>query len=124
MAIISAQVLAMIKNAAVTTMTDSCTIERAITTLDSYGAPSQTWETSAAGVPCRLIQPGQGNTAQTGTGGDREDIKRSYKLIVGVGVTIEIDYRVTVGSVVYDVIKIETSLTEEAFHSVLMARRA
>ena len=123
MAIISDAMLAMVKSEMARSLVDRCRIERALTTLDENGGSVETWEIVADNEPCRVIQMGSSDSSQALATGERETLRRAYKLIVSVSVAVSVDYRVTIGADVYDIIRIEDALSDEVFHSVLMSRR-
>lgn len=120
---VSAAVLAMIRAKAATYLTDTCTVESATNTIDDYGAPVQTWSTVASGAACRIVLAGNRYATEVREAGAAETLRQQYKLSIGRNVPLAADHRVTCGGVVYDVVQVETALTDEVWHSAILVRR-
>lgn len=119
---VAGQTLAYIKRVVGQFLTDTCTIEREALATGQYGEPTHHWELVASGVPCRLLMIKR-DLSGVQVAGEQETMQDQYSLIVGDGVTLEADYRVTVGGETYDVVRLETALTDEAYHKAIVARR-
>ncbi len=119
----SPQVLAYIRRVTGETMTDTCTIEEASHTPDSMGGTSISWTEVATDAPCRIIQAGDQNRSQAMMAAEQETIRHLYKLIVAYDGELGVDMRVTCGGIVYDVVQVETALTDKAFRSAIIVRR-
>ena len=120
---LSSQVLAMIRNTTALFLSESCTIEREGDAIGVYGDRSSAWVVTASDVDCRLIQIGQRTGSAVSEAAAAETMQDEYQLIVARSVSLDVDYRVTVGGVVYYVVRLEDSLTDEAFHSAIVQRR-
>src|SRR5690242_7804430 len=120
---ISSQLTAYIRRIAGTFLTDTCLIERESETTGEYGEPVHAWEVTATGVTCRLIKAGQFNTPGGETPGAQETLQDLYRLVVAQTVTLDVDYRVTVNDAVYQVVRLESELTDEGFHAALVSRQ-
>lgn len=55
--------------------------------------------------------------------GAAESLKYEYRLIVAQDVALAVDMRVTIAALVYNVVRIEDALTDEAYHSAVLQRR-
>lgn len=115
--------LAHMRATAAKLFTDTCTIERETTTRDRYGGTINEWEVLSTGTACRLIQAGQFNTAANALVGGQETLPDTYKLVVSKSITLDVNYRVTVNSQVFYVVRLETDLTNEGFHAALVSRQ-
>lgn len=118
-----AQVIAAVRRISATWLTDVCTIERETNTTGEYGEPIHQWEVMAVDEPCRVILLGQRYGSGIAEAGSAETMKREYRLVLGRSVELAVDMRVTVDAVVYDITRIETQLTDEAFQQVIMQGR-
>lgn len=119
----SSQVVAMMQRVAGTFMTDTCLIEREVSTTGEYGEPVHAWEVTASDVPCRLIMLGQRYGGGVAEAGAAETMKREYRLEVATTVSLAVDMRVTIDEVVYDITRIETQLTNEVFQQCVIQGR-
>jgi len=123
MPIISSQVLAMIRRVTETSFSDTCLIERESNAVGTYGEPTHQWEVTAADKPCRLISVGARRGSGIAEAGAAESLEYEYRLIVAQDVTLAVDMRVTIAALVYNVVRIEDALTDEAYHSAILQRR-
>lgn len=119
---VQSQTLARIRRVVGQFLTDTCTIEREALTTGEYGQPTHSWELVASAVPCRLLMIKRDGSGVV-TAADQETMQEQYSLIVANTVTLDANYRVTVGGIEYDVVRLETSLTDEAYHKAIVARR-
>jgi hypothetical protein len=90
-------VLAQMRAAAESLMTDTCTIEQLSDAVDRAGAPLNTWEVVATGVRCRLITVG----AQRGElllAGDQPQLGQEYRVVLPAGTAIDVQHRITLDS--------------------------
>lgn len=90
-------------------LTQSCTIEAEVLGVDIYGAPVHQWAVVASGVKCRVIKMGRGDTREVGS---QEALVEKYRLICPAGTALGIDQRVTVGGAVYQVVSVQSALTD------------
>lgn len=120
---VPAQTLAMIRRVTKAMLTDVCQIDVEVITRGEFGEDVITLSNVASYEPCRLITVGQRfGTAQQQAGG-QETLRTEYRLIVGRQVALAVNQRVTVAGETYDVVRIETELTDEAFHSAILYGR-
>lgn len=121
---VSAQLLAYMRRTAASFMTDTCTIERVTGGLTEIGTPNTGLTVVATNVPCRVIMNGSGsNSSESGLSGMAESLTETYKIELATTQTVDIDYKITVSGVTYDVIRIETALTDDVFVQVTAIRR-
>ncbi len=120
---VQAQTLAMIRRVTGGFLTQTCTIERESATTGAYGEPTHDREIVALDAPCRLIQIGLRTGSAEGDAGGAETLTVEYRLIVGRDVALAADMQVTVESLVYQVVRMETALTDESFHAATLYRR-
>lgn len=120
---VNARMLAQIRKSAETFLTDTCTIRREVTTPDAYGGVQRVQELVAADVRCRIITVNRQSASSTTITSDRETLRDEYRLSVLRTVPLGTDYMVTVEGVDYDVVRIETRLTDEVFHHAILHRR-
>lgn len=106
-------------------LTSTCTIEREEETpIDAYGDRSHEWVTVAEDVACRVIMAGIRTGGAIVERASQEQMRDEVRLIVSRNTALDVDYRVTLADgTVYDVVRIETLLTDEAFHSAILNRR-
>jgi hypothetical protein len=104
-------------------LTETCTIEREAVVTGVFGEPVHAWEVVGTNVACRLIRAGQFYTSASAVSGTQETLPAAYKLIVANTIALDVDYRVTISGLVYAVLRLETELTDEGFHTALVGRR-
>ena len=115
-----------LRGAAAQYLSDRCTIEREDHSEDEYGGQTIAWVTAALDVPCRLIKRGQSTTdAQIAAG--RDTINDGYKLALLAGSPgasiIGADMRVTINGIVYQVMSVESALTDGVFVMLIIERK-
>lgn len=90
-------VLAQMRAAAESLMTDTCTIEQLSDAVDRAGAPLNTWETVAPNVRCRLITAGllRGNLRVVG---EQPQLGQEYRVVLPAGTAIDVQHRITLDS--------------------------
>lgn len=122
---VSQRVLNALKVATAKFLTETCTIEQLANARDRYGnkIPNQ-WETVASGVACRVITTGgQGiNRTSSMDVGSQEAMVETYRLIVPAGTSLDVDYRVTVNSVIYQVVSVLVARTDETDRQAILTR--
>lgn len=123
MQLVNATLRAQIKGMTDAQLTDTCVIEQETETRGSMGEPIIVWELVAANVPCRVIKPGQANTNAGDIVANQETLQDLYRLIVPNTVALGVDQRVTTDGFVYNIVRIETALTDDVFHMALITRR-
>lgn len=125
---VPSQVTAMMARVASGFLTETCTIEQEDPTRGQFGEPTHDWAVVAAGVACRLISNPQRGSA-SGEAAGAETLLHEYRLIVPLATTLEADMRVTVNDAnalsrdVFNVVRVEVSLTDRAFRSAVLYRR-
>lgn len=92
--------------------TETATIEKQELSTDEYGASAHTWVTVASSVTCRVYTAGDMNRGMQGLIGEQEAISDVVKISFASGTTLEADYRVTVGSRIYQVVRVEDDRTQ------------
>jgi hypothetical protein len=119
----SKQFDAMMRRTVKQYLTDVCTIEQEVQTVDRFNAPIHEWELVAENEPCRVISLGQRYGSGVAEVAAAETMKREYRLIIGRELALGTDMRVTVDGVQYGITRIETQLTDGAFQGVIMQGR-
>lgn len=120
---VSPQVVAMYRREVANFLTQRAQLQRETTARGEYGEPLHVWEIVAQSVPCRLIRLGRRNESGIEEAGGAETMRSEYRLIVPSGTPLTADMRVTVDGLTYGVVRIETQLTDEAFHAAIVNRR-
>lgn len=118
-------VLAQMRAAAESLMTDTCTLEARSASAGEYGEPTEEFVVVDASVPCRVITMDNRFFAQQQnpeTAG-REHIMDAYRLIVPAGTALDVDYRVTLSNGdVYHVVDLITERTDETDSQAIIVR--
>lgn len=104
-------------------LTQRCKIEAETETRGDMGEPLHVWAMVADDVPCRVIQAGQFNAAAVQVVGSQETLPEMYRLALPPETPLDVDQRVTVDGVTYNVVRMETALTDEVFRHALIVRR-
>ena len=117
------QVSASIRRITATFLTDTCLLEQETNTRGEYGEPTHDWSITAEDVPCRLILVGQRYGSGIAEAAARETMKHEYRLIVARTVKLSTNMRATINGEVFNITRIETALTDEAFHAAVLQRR-
>lgn len=103
---------------------DRCTIEVETSAVGEMGEPLEGWDVVADDIPCRVIKAGWSNADMTEIIGSQETMAEMYKAALPVGTPIGIDQRLTVGGATYDVVHVETALTDAVMvHAWIIRRR-
>ena len=90
---------AVMRAAAESLMTDTCTIEVASDAVGEYGEVlSDHYTTVASSVACRVITIGNRFKEKTMRVGERETIEDVYRLVTPYGTALAVDQRVTLYS--------------------------
>lgn len=116
-------ILARIRDSAAAWLTDRCKIEREVISTGQYGDVSATWATVADDVPCRMITARRSDLNADGITAGQETLEESYRLAVAHNIALDVDQRVTVGGVIYHVVRIEAALSDKVFTQVILARK-
>ena len=114
--------LSGIRNSSRRWLKDLCTIERDIDTLDELGSPVSGREIVAENVPCRLIKNGSTSNSAAQIIGSAETLRETYKIAIPSSYDLDIDYHITVNGITYDVVTLETALTDEVFTQAIVTR--
>lgn len=119
-------VLAKLRNQAVNRfLTETCVIERSTQSTDALMDQVDHWSVIEFAAKCRMI------TVGAGMGGDnlemigeRDAMLDEYRLALAVGTDILADDRVHCQGKAYEVVNLETDLTDRFFiHAILRLRR-
>lgn len=117
---LSSAALAALRAAGAQFLVERCTLERETKTVDQYGGITSQWESVAVDVPCRLIKGGMPITQMAG---GQETIPEVYKIALAAGQTVGVDYRLSIGANVFNVISVETALSNAVWTVVRGQRR-
>jgi hypothetical protein len=104
-------------------LTDCCTIRADALTPNAYGGTERSAQVVAENVRCRVITTGQKSGASSALVAGQETLAQEYKLAVGPEVALAVDQSVEVGGETYQIVRLETALTERFFRSAIMVRR-
>lgn len=116
-------ILARIRASAAAWLTDRCKIEREVVSTGDYGDVSATWTTVADDVPCRVIMARRSDLNADGITAGQETLEENYRLAVAHTIALDVNQRVTVGGVIYSVVRIETALSDKIFTQAVLARK-
>jgi hypothetical protein len=100
-----------------------CTIKRENRGQGAMGEALGGDENVAENVRCRMIKAGQFNDEAAMLAGNKDALQDMYRLSVPYGTDLKTNYRVTLNDLTYDVVRLETELTDEVFHHAIVARR-
>ena len=114
--------LLSIRNSSRRWLKDTCTIERDTETLDELGSPIPGREIVAENVPCRMITSGRRGDSAAEIIGSAESLKEIYKIAIPSSVDLDINYFVTVKTITYSVVRLETALSDEVFTQAIITR--
>lgn len=115
--------LSSIRGSAYRWLKDLCTIERDVETLDELGSPVSGRVIVAENVPCRLIKNGSTSSSAAQIIGSAETLRETYKIAIPANyVDLDVDYHITVNGITYDVVTLETALTDEVFTQAIITR--
>lgn len=120
---VSQRVINILKVATARFLTETCDIEKLANARDKYGnkVPNQ-WETVSSDVACRIITAGTRNQSSSMDVGSQEALVETYRLIVPAGTALDVDYRVTCNGIVYQVVNVLTSRTDETDRQAILTR--
>lgn len=118
----SSQLRAMLRTTTAQFLTETALIEAEVSSTGEWNQPVPLWTTVASDVPCRVItaQPQTNNTAQQV--GSQEQLVDTYRIIAPYGTAFATNQRVTVGSVVYQVVGVVTDRTDETDTQAILTR--
>lgn len=123
MNLINQAVLTQLRKQATTVLTDTCIIEKELVTTGAAGQRIRSWQTVAQDIPCRIIQLGQQTQSEIETVSSRESMSNEYRLIVSATTELGIDYRVTIDGVGFQIVSLETELTDRFFRHAIAVQR-
>lgn len=112
-------ILSQLRRTANQWLKESCTIERQTEDRGAFGEQIHDFETVATDVPCRVINGGQSNTADSQMFGNQEVMLDQYRIVMPAGTVVDVDYRVTVGGRVYNVTAVTDDRTDATDTQVL-----
>jgi hypothetical protein len=114
---------AVIQRAVERSLTDTCKIEVMVKGRGVYGEPlADSWELVAENVKCRVIRSGSRSSSASEQVGNQETIREMYRLIVPRGTALDIDQRVTVNGLVYQIVDVVTAWTDAVDAQAIMVR--
>jgi head-tail adaptor len=112
-----------LRNAALYWLKETCNIEKQSDTLDETGSPIQTWDTVASNVPCRVITAGQSSSSAAAIVGSAESMTDLYKIVLPANTSIDINCRITVNGETFNIVRLETALTDEVYTQAIITRQ-
>lgn len=92
-------------------------------TPDEFGTERASLRLVAAAAACRVITVGRSNSSGVTITAGQDTITEQYRLAVLPDQEIDIDYQVTIGGCVYQVIRLETALTDAFFRHAIISRK-
>lgn len=120
---INPYVLQQIRATAAAFLSEKCTLQQGVQHEGEFGDAPLVWVNASVDVPCRLVK--QGNEKQPGavvTAG-QDTLDEMYKLSLPRDTSVEVDYRVLHGDVTYEVVRIESALTDAVFTQAIVRRK-
>jgi len=119
-------VLAQMRAAAESLMTDTCILEARSASVGEYGEPTEEFVVVDASVPCRAITLGERRkeTAPEPAALARESLVDAFRLVVPHDTALDVDQRVTVTSSgdVYDIVSLIAGRTDEIDRQAIIVR--
>ncbi len=119
----SSQFVAYLQRVTGTFLTDSALIEKESQSVGQYGEPLHAWQVTDASAVCRLIQGAKATTTPDFVSGAQETMPDLYTLVVEADTELDVNYRVTVNEIVYQVVRLEAELTDKGFRTALVSRQ-
>ena len=119
---IPAQVVAMLQTVTAKFLTETALIEVETTSVGQWGQPVTLWQTVASEVACRVITATAQTSATAQQVGSQEALVDTYRIIAPYGTAFATNQRVTVGSVVYQVVGLVTDRTDETDTQAILVR--
>lgn len=101
---------------------ETATIERQTESRGEYGEQVHDWETVATGVQCRVINAGTSNAGNNVQIANQEMLLDNYRVILPFSTVVDVDYRITVGARVYDVLSITDDRTDATDVQAIVSR--
>jgi head-tail adaptor len=117
--LISAADLAAMRATQALALPSTCSISRRALSADGMGGYSETWATLTASVACRL-SPHSAPTEVIMA--ERYGGRQTWQLTVPSGTDVTADDRVTIGSVTYEVVGINSAGAWETARRVIVGR--
>jgi len=115
--VLTSRELAQARSDVLTTLTDTCTIQRAGEVTDSYGHTAKTWATATSGAPCRF-DPFERRQDSSGQVAMQEQGRAWYRLTLAWDADLRDGDRVVYGGDIYEVLQLHDD------HSARIVRRA
>jgi head-tail adaptor len=103
-------------------LTQTATIERQTEDRGPFGEQIHDFETVASGVACRVITAGSSFRGDMESSGNQELMLDRYRIIFPAGTAVDVDYRVTIGSRVYNVVGLTDARQDETDVHVIATR--
>lgn len=114
------QTLARVRAQVSSLLNDTCTILRAMPTVDSSGYPAENFGTAVANAPCRLLP--RNLRDNKGVVADKEQGRSYYTLVLAYDADLRDGDRVQVGTVTYEVVQIDTDRSDHTDKQAILAR--
>jgi hypothetical protein len=114
MANIQAHVLAYIRNQVGNFLTDTCTIKSETANKTTSYSPQRQYATVANNISCRVFSASSGGSNDAELYGDRQIVGQSYDIIMAYTQEMKTGYIIETGGESYNVVSIETQLTDSA----------
>lgn len=108
--------------AATAFLTERCTIE-ALQPQSGAVNTKPIWTVVVSDVPCRLTQLGQGDRPSVEMLSGQETLAEYYNLSIPYNRNISSDYRVQLNGIIYEIVRVESALTDSAFTQLIITRR-
>ena len=122
MANIPTHLLGYIRNQVSNFLTDTCTIQSTLSSVSASGRPTNNKTEVATGVSCRVMTSTSGSRNDAELLGDRQIVGQRYSILLPYGQEIKTGYWIITGGETYNVVSIETKLTDNAFVKVLAVK--
>lgn len=120
--VLNNQMLARLRQMTAQYLKDTCTIERQTVAYGQYNEIiADQWETVATDVACRVITEAIRRTSGELVG-EQETLVETYRVVVPTGTGLAPNQRITVGGLVYEVVRLVTNRTDETDEQAVITR--
>lgn len=106
------------------TLTERCTIQTETAGTGTFGQPLEGWEDVTTDVPCRIIKAAASAQDESEQFASQDAIEEQYRLIVAYDFALNTSMRVIVDGETFYIVQLETGLTDRAFRSAVVMRKA
>jgi hypothetical protein len=122
MSVLNTMVRARIRAIAAKWLKDRCNITVQTTATGPLGEQLDQYVSVQSNVPCRVIKVSMSPSAMIV--GGQESMQDMYRVSVPVGTALAVDQRIELSNgLEYDVVDLETELTDEMFEHALVSRQ-